>query len=158
MEKTPGTEFAAPQRTPPNIIQIETAKISQDEILQMVLKATPNVFLVLNPNRQIILANRALGDLLDVNPLEKLYGLRPGEALDCIHSTEHLSGCGTSKFCSTCGAIRAILTALDGIADVGECHIQQRHSGNTLEFRVFATPFTFESGQYIFVVLNDISS
>ncbi len=50
--------------------------------------------------------------MLGIDDLAKALGLRPGEALQCIHADDEPSGCGTTKFCSTCGAAIAIVSSL----------------------------------------------
>lgn len=152
------TLFAPAERSAWDEIERETSSIEEDAIVEMVMKAIPNIFVVLNPHRQIILANRVLAEAAGVENPAQVYGMRPGEVLDCIHADEMPGGCGTSSFCSSCGAVRAILRALDGVTNEDECQVLQKNSGKTLEFRVYATPFTQHSGRYVFFVINDIES
>ena len=55
--------------------------------------------------------------------LKELLGKRPGEALGCVHASECSTGCGTTEFCSECGAVRAILASLGGRKDCQECRM-----------------------------------
>lgn len=41
-----------------------------------------------------------------------MLGLRLGESLDCVHAREEPGGCGTSRVCSTCGAVITMMSAL----------------------------------------------
>ena len=158
MEPTDHTDFAPSERKTPAEIEADAVRLLQDETVEMVLHAMPNVFLVLNPQRQIILANRILAKVVGVDQVEVLYGKRPGEVLGCIHAADHAGGCGASKHCSACGAVHAILNALDGSTCEEECRIEQKQTGKIFELRVFATPFTFDSGQYVFFAINDIEA
>lgn len=117
--------------------------------------ALPNIFLVLNRHRQIVFANQALLDLVGRKRPEEVYGLRPGEILDCIHAHETDGGCGTTEFCRTCGAVNAIIAAIGGKKDVKECRITNR-DGESLDLRIWAAPFT-DRKEFISFVVEDIS-
>jgi len=112
--------------------------------------------MVLNEYRQVIYANKALFENLNISE-EDAYGFRPGELYDCIHAYEHEAGCGTSEFCSQCGAINAILTSQKGIPDVRECRITQR-SGYALDLRVWASPYEINGERYTIFTVSDISN
>ncbi len=120
-----------------------------------ILSALPDVVVVLNRQRQIIFANRSMLTLLERDS-EQLLGLRPGEALDCIHASETPGGCGTTAFCSTCGAVRAILMSQRGQADVQECRIIVRGSSDALDLRVWATPYQMDGEHLTVFTLQDI--
>jgi signal transduction histidine kinase len=113
--------------------------------------------MVLNVSRQIIFANRALRTLLGGDNAG-YRGLRPGEALGCSHPAESLAGCGTTDFCSVCGASLAILASqLSGQPARQECRIKRRADREALDLRVSATPLTWGSELYTLFVLSDIS-
>jgi signal transduction histidine kinase len=84
-----------------------------------------------------------------------LYGLRPGEALHCIHSDETEGGCGTTEFCRTCGAARAIVAAIGGKKNVQECRITT-HDGESLDMRAWACPL-MNGNEFVSFALEDIS-
>ncbi|MDP8262499.1 MAG: hypothetical protein P9M13_04250 [Candidatus Ancaeobacter aquaticus] len=44
----------------------------------------------------------------------KVIGKRPGELFGCVHATEMPAGCGTSVFCTECGAVKSIISAQNG--------------------------------------------
>ena len=48
---------------------------------------------------------------LDFFGKESIYGMRAGECVDCIHAWEEKGGCGTSEFCSECGAVNAVMNS-----------------------------------------------
>ena len=70
--------------------------------------------LILNAQRQIVFANRALENLTHQEQAGAA-GLRPGEAVDCPHAFSTPGGCGTTESCRTCGAVQAVLTGLEGM-------------------------------------------
>ena len=77
--------------------------------------------------------------------------------MDCIHAFETEGGCGTTDFCSTCGAVRAILTSQSGVANVQECLILQRKTGQALDLRVWTTPMTLTRESFTVFIVSDTS-
>ena len=126
------------------------------ENLQGFLDKVPDVVMVLNEYRQAIFANAASLDIFEIKDISGLYGMRPGEALNCIHAFESEGGCGTTEFCRTCGAINAILDSQKGNYSVRECRIT-RNRGDALDLRVFASPFDVDGTRYTVFTLDDIS-
>jgi len=156
MESSPiPTQYAPAQRASFEEIQEQSVLFSKPHYLKGFSDALPNIFLALNSHRQIVFANQAFLDLLGRKRPEEVYGLRPGEALNCIHAYETDGGCGTTEFCRTCGAVNAILAAIGGKKDVKECRITNR-DGESLDLRICAEPFT-DRKEFIFFVVEDIS-
>jgi len=140
MESSPiPTQYAPVQRASFEEIQEQSVLFSKPHYLKGFSDALPNIFLALNSHRQIVFANQAFLDLLGRKRPEEVYGLRPGEALNCIHAYETDGGCGTTEFCRTCGAVNAILAAIGGKKDVKECRITNR-DGESLDLRICAEP------------------
>jgi signal transduction histidine kinase len=150
------TEFAPPERAVGEEIAQAVQYFADYAYLTPFLDAVPNIYLILNRYRQIVFANRVLFETFGVSPAE-VYGQRPGEALACEHAFETPGGCGTTAFCRTCGAVRAILSSLKGRRDVQECRITQS-SGTALDLRVWATPLELNGELYSIFALEDISS
>ncbi len=146
------TQFAPAERAPSERIEEQSRHFVNEPLMQQMVNAIPEIVLVLNKDRQVIFANNRLLELLGVDDASSIYGSRPGEILDCIHATEALDGCGTTEFCSTCGAVNAILTSQKGIKNVRECRIIQKVSGNALDLRVTAAPVTI--GDELFTVFS----
>jgi signal transduction histidine kinase len=151
----PATFFASAERADTESLREDAARFATNPLLQSLLDAVPDIFMILNEQRQIVYANRTMLDFLGWKELDIESGLRPGDALDCDHSTE-VNGCGTTEFCRNCGAVRAILSSLRGVESVEECRIIQ-HDGNALDLRVWATPLTIEGRKYSVFAVNDIS-
>jgi K+-sensing histidine kinase KdpD len=120
------------------------------------LDAITEIVLILNSQRQIIFANEKLRKFLDIEHRQEIYGQRPGEILKCEHAFELPSGCGTSKFCTECGAAKAIKSSLNGKSCVEECRITTIDN-ESLDLRVSAVPIEFEGEQFTIFTLHDIS-
>jgi nitrogen-specific signal transduction histidine kinase len=153
------TFFASPQKSSKEEIDSQKNYFNSDNIFAKLLDSTPDYLIVLNENRQIVFANLAFRELLGDSIPKDFYGLRLGEALKCQHAFEEdCSGCGTSKFCRTCGAIHSILSSLKGKEDVQECQIVQDDSKEIMELRVWAKPLVIEGKNYSIFTFTDISN
>ena len=113
--------------------------------------------MILNQQRQIVFANDKLAILLS-RPRASLLGLRPGEALDCVHAPGEPAGCGSTLFCRTCGAVNAVVNSQSSSApDVQECRVQRAVDGRivALDLRVWATPLTVAGESFTVVAIHD---
>ena len=104
------------------------------------------------------MASEKVLELVPDKTLEQIVGLRPGEALGCIHAYECESGCGTSQSCRLCGAVRVILSGLQGCRDMEECHLTRLTQGReeSLDLRVLATPFEHDGQRYTLLALEGL--
>ena len=104
----------------------------QNTLLVEALDGIPDIVLVLNPARQVVFANQALMDFAGASQRSVMNGLRPGDVFECVNVADSDAVCGTTRFCQTCGAARAILSSLRGVEDTQECRILQT-SGAALD-------------------------
>jgi signal transduction histidine kinase len=149
------TLFAPVERAPIEVVREQGVQFSRLPMLAEFLDAVPDVVVILNSNRQVIFANQSLLNMIQSDWVQ-VEGKRPGEILDCVHATENNGGCGTTEFCQTCGAARAILSGLEGRHDVQECRIVRR-SGDALDLRVTASPLEIKGAHYSIFAVQDIS-
>ena len=154
--ETMPTHFAPAERSSRERLVEEANLILRFDLLKKILDMVPDFCLILNQHRQIISANRAFTTTLRVSDIEHILGLRPGEAVGCMHSDLEAGGCGTSTFCRVCGAVKAIVNCQQGKPDSQECRIVTR-TGDALDLRVWASPFLLEEHLYTFFVIQDIS-
>ena len=153
----PSTEFAPFGRRAMQDTSRQSDALSKASLLTRTLDAMPTLCMILNQERQIVFANRAFLRVLGVDDPSSVRGLRPGEALDCLHAIERHEGCGTTEFCRTCGAVKAILASQQGTEDVQECRIIRRGDADVLDLRVWATPVTVGRETYTMFTAADIS-
>jgi signal transduction histidine kinase len=152
----PSSQFAPFERRPVQDILRQSDVLSKAPLLIRTLDAMPTLCMILNSERQIVFANRAFLGVLGLQDLSSILGLRPGEALDCLHAFERHEGCGTTEFCKTCGAVRSILASQQGAEDVQECRIIRRGDTDALDLRVWATPVTVDRETYTMFTATDI--
>jgi len=153
------TEFAPAERIPLDIIYKQSESIKSLPVVTELLNTMLNFVLILNKHRQIIFATENFLQFTIEKDKNKILGLRPGEALGCIHSSKTNGGCGTTKFCSECGAVKAILNSVSGYKDLQECRIIRVISGKpeALDLLVYTSPFKQNDEQFIVVSVIDIS-
>jgi signal transduction histidine kinase len=154
------TQFAPAERTNLETLQQQQDLFANAGFMLDILDAVPNGLVVLNEERQIVYGNKAFCQAVQVDS-DLIVGMRPGEALNCIHAFESDGGCGTTEFCSTCGAVQAILNAQTGDKDIQECRIiRQNDCGaeDALDLRVWATPLQLNGNTYTIFAVNDISN
>jgi PAS domain-containing protein len=82
--------------------------ISSHSLLTQLLDAMPMICLLLNKERQIVFANKATLGFIKLEDRCALSGLRPGEALHCVHAFERDDGCGTTVYCRMRGTAQAL--------------------------------------------------
>jgi signal transduction histidine kinase len=150
------TLFAPAEREPPEKVLIQYRRLLGYDFSWQLLDAVPDIFLILNDKRQIVFTNKMLPESLGYQDPRDVLGLRPGEAVACVHATEMPGGCGTSEFCRNCGAVRAILSSLRGEELIDECRIL-RENGQALDLRVWATPMQVDGERFSTFAIQDIS-
>jgi len=74
----------------------------------------------------------------------------------CIHAVESPGGCGTTQFCTVCGAVNSVLESQRGVASEKECRIMSANH-NALDLKVTATPYEWEGEEYTIFAIADIS-
>lgn len=153
------TDFAPAERATPEALERQAQVFAALEMLREFLDASPYGAVVLNAERQIVFANRALADLAGVEDERRLLGARPGEALNCIHWGDGPGKCGTSEFCGNCGAVNAILAAQKGLRDARECRITRRDGAEekALDLLVSTSPVVIAAQPFVICTLVDIS-
>lgn len=122
-----------------------------------ILDSTPDYIVVLNQQRQIVYSNQAFKKLLTKVNDDSFYGKRPGEVLNCQRAFVNPEGCGTTEFCTTCGALKVILSSLKGEEDIQECRIIQKETNEALDLRVWAKPLNIDGQVYSVFTFVDIS-
>ncbi len=150
--------FAEGRRSPEEV-EAAIRRLAGHSLLTTLLEATEIVALVLNEQRQILLANSDALGLARAGALTELQGQRPGEVLGCERAWEHPDGCGASPNCASCGVARAILSSQRGAPLVTECLLTiTRPRREAREFQVKATPLSIDGVSLTVVSLRDISA
>lgn len=152
------TAFASPERAAPENI-IEQYETFVGSHCREFFDSLPTIIMALNQHRQVVFANQAAVAFLGHDRVQDVLGQRPGEALGCVNSLSNPAGCGTSKHCRTCGAVLAILTAVEGSVGAGECQLLRREHSllEGLDLHVNASPLCVNDREYVIFAITDIS-
>jgi len=154
------SHFAPAERAEPEDFNKQLDIASNSEILIGIEQAIDGYLMILNAQRQVIEVNVTLLKNLGVEDPELIIGQRPGEIFNCINSKIEPGGCGTSEFCSSCGAVVSILLSQEKNEPIeNECKLSFRVESHTncLELRVRATPIFVEKTKLTIFVINNIS-
>ena len=158
MTQNPNTEYAPARRSDKDAIDRQRKLLAEYQgSLRQFYEAVCEIVLIVNANRQIVFFNSIFPSLLNVDDPETLYGLRPGEAIGCMYACSNPGGCGTSRFCSQCGAVNSILSALNQRDDLQECRLLKDGSMEALELLVRTTPLEVQGQLFSIVAITDIS-
>ncbi|MDP3148748.1 MAG: ATP-binding protein [Ignavibacteria bacterium] len=155
------TYFASPQRSSDEIIQRDRKIIENNPTIIQLLEGFPDLALILNENRQLVAFNSKAVDYIPENLRPCVYGMRPGEAIDCIHSHEMPAGCGTSQFCVECGAVKAIVRTIDKKESaIEECRITRKMNGieESLDLRVHTSVINIDEKAFTLFSIKDIAA
>ncbi len=155
------TYFDTIERTEQKKILTKNKLISNYEIMHKLLECYPQLALVLDSNRQIVSANNNALKFMSETNLSEVLGKRLGEAFYCIHSSEMKAGCGTSIFCTECGAGKALKeTREKNLLMQYECRITSKKNNilNAFDLRVVTTPFQIGEENFIVVYIENIEA
>ncbi len=151
--------FASHARTTYGNVERQQAFIRNSPELVKLLDAVPSFYVILNENRQVVYANTAFQNFASEFDTEPVIGRRPGEIFHCTHLADGSEGCGSSKFCKTCGAANAILQSQNGGDAILECQISlsEEIEDGALDLRVWASPLIVNNESFTSFSIQDIS-
>jgi hypothetical protein len=154
------TYYAPPERATDSELASDISVLSHNPLVDGLMNVANGLFAVLNEHRQVLAINESFLKLMGLEDPSTILGLRPGEYVRCVHAFEMPGGCGTSKFCATCGAVISILTALDSQqAHEGTCSVTVGKDNKEVDlfFQVRCIPIIIKERKFILFFLLDIS-
>jgi signal transduction histidine kinase len=154
------TCFATAERTDKNDLVAEIKIINNNPVMTGLLHSVSGLLAILDEHRQVVALNDSFLKMLGIDDPEKSLGLRPGEALQCIHAHEEPAGCGTTKFCSTCGAAIAIVSSLEQDRPVEKvCALTAKRGEATIDIvlLVRSNPIIIDEKRFLLLFVQDIT-
>jgi nitrogen-specific signal transduction histidine kinase len=149
------SKYAPAFRAEQKLIDAQVRDFQKMEGTIEFLNALIDCAFIVNSHRQIVFANGVFLETFSQKAPD-IYGKRLGEIIDCEHSILEEGGCGTSEFCSVCGAVNSILQAANcRTDDTRECLITTLNL-DALELEVHSHPYENELGKFVFVTMKDI--
>lgn len=155
------TYFAPAERLSDHDINKQVKGIKDNIFLKEMLNSLKSLIAVINLQRQIIAVNDELVKSLGFKNTEEIFGLRPGEAIHCVYSNENEGGCGTSKMCRSCGAVRAIINSIENNSTQVELcamRILRNEKAIDIALEVTACPINIADDRFITLHLRDITN
>jgi len=155
------TYFAPSERASPEQLRRDVELVCRTPVIDALLKTAGGLLAVLNEHRQTLALNDAFLQLLGIRNPGDVLGLRPGEIVECTHAHEMVGGCGTSKYCSTCGAAVAIVAALAGETPCERtCALVTERDGRRQEIclRVRSCRATIDGRRFVLLFLQDVTA
>lgn len=150
----PETCYAPAARMTDEEIREQVKTMIGNPVVDTLLKSIGGFLAILNEQRQILAANENFIKTVGVSDVNELLGLRPGEALHCIHSDDHAGRCGTSEYCATCGVVVAIMSCLASNEPVeSTCCLILRKEGTSQELYFSVRVFSITQGGRRLIVL-----
>ncbi len=129
--------------------------VSSNTLAVSILNALPIAAMLLNQERQLIFGNHALLDLMNVDDVKKLIGLKPGEILSCDNIKFGTDGCGTSHACMVCGGRKALNDCINNGSGSAECTLNTAYGA--LNLGVKSEIIIIAEQEFILFSLQDIS-
>lgn len=158
MAEPEGRITPQPRRAPRKVIAQLNA-VQSDRLPAEALDAVPDLVAVLNPEREVVFANRAFLSFAGAGDITQVCGIRPGELFGCVNARSAPEGCGTGEACATCGAAGAIDESLrTGSPATRDCSltiwVQGRRTARDLS--AHSLPFEIAGSRYVMVVFRDV--
>ncbi|MBN1378578.1 MAG: sensor histidine kinase [Gammaproteobacteria bacterium] len=154
------TYFAPAERLDAESLQKDIEWIGSNPIIEGLLNFASGVLAVLNEQRQIVALNTTFLKFLGIHDPADVLGLRPGEAVNCVHAHEMEGGCGTSEYCSSCGAAISIVSSLkskEPVERMCALTIEKDNVKRELLFKVRSLPIVIDERTFLMLFLSDIT-
>lgn len=143
-------------RVSEHVVAEDAALVASQLTMLPLLDAVPMGVLILNETRQIVFCNTAVIHLAGGGPRERIYGMRPGEALDCRESKCD-GGCGTNEACVLCGAAQSIESVEGGNPKGKDWRMTPATQGLARDLRISVSPMVINARQFTVMCLTDVS-
>lgn len=134
--------------------------LTRNPIIDSLMQSFTGFLAVLDEERRVMTVNDSLLKFLGSNNPVKIIGSRLGETISCVHAMAAQGGCGTSRFCSSCGAGNAIYISLTEDKMVERiCAATVAQDGQETEicFQVRSAPIIFEARKFVLLLMQDIT-
>jgi len=145
----------------PATLQQKLEIVCRNPVIDSLMQSVSGLLAIMDEQRRFLTVNDCLLDYFGVATAEKILGLRPGEAMACVHAKDAPGGCGFGGYCSSCGANLAIEKSLTaGRPEERICAATVEKDGREQEicFLVRSTPVVFENRRFLLLFMRDITA
>lgn len=154
------TYFAPPEKINDEELANEIDTISKNPVMSGLLHSISGLLAILDEHRQIVALNDSFLKMLGIDDPSEALGLRHGVALQCIHAEDEPAGCGTTEFCSSCGAAIAIVSSLEQNKPVEKlCALSANRGGKVVNIALLVRshPIQIDKKNFLLLFLQDIT-
>lgn len=154
------TYFAPAARASAAAVEAQVLQVTGHPVVTALMKVAAGLVAVLNEQRQLLALNPAFMKELGISDPATVFGLRPGEAVGCLHAHDENGGCGTSLFCASCGAAIAIVAALaNNRPEERLCALTAVRQGRPVDlcFRVRTCTLDADGQRLVLLFMQDIT-
>jgi len=154
------TYFAPPERTSNEELKLEIDLVSKNPVMSGLLHSISGLLAILDEHRQVVAVNASFLQMLGIDDQAKALGLRPGEVLECIRADDEPAGCGTTKFCSSCGAAIAMVSSLEENKPAEKiCALSANRGGKEIDIALLVRshPIAIDGKRFLLLFLQDIT-
>ncbi len=154
------TIFAPAERAGARELKAEIEIVQNNPVMDGLLQSVSGLLAILDEHRQVVAFNDSFLKMLGIENPSEVLGLRLGETLKCIHAEEGPGGCGTSRYCSTCGAALAIVTSLGTDKPVERnCALTSNRGGriSDIALQVKSHPINVDGRRFLLLFIQDIT-
>ncbi|MCF6246396.1 MAG: PAS domain-containing sensor histidine kinase [Desulfobacula sp.] len=154
------TYFAPSKRTDRRKFKNQIFDVSHSPIMNTLLKTMSGLIIILNEDRQIVAMNHAFLEAIGIPDAEEVLGMRLGESLNCKNTQKGFNECGTTEFCSNCGAIIATMTAIkNNKPDEQICVLASKKDGiqSDICLLIRSQPVVIEKNRWVLIFAQDIT-
>ncbi len=154
------TYFAPAERADEKELVAEIETVNKNPVMSGLLHSISGLLAILDEHRQIVALNDSFLKKLGIKDPEEALGLRPGEVLQCIHAHDKPAGCGTTKFCSTCGAAIAIVSSLSQDRPAERiCALTANRGDRSVDIALLVKshPIKIDGARFLLLFLQDIT-
>ncbi len=154
------TYFAPAEQATEDRLSQEVEIFNQSAVMEGLMETVGGLLAVLNEQRQIISLNDSFLKMLGIQDPIHALGLRPGNALNCVHANEPPAGCGTTKYCSTCGAAKSIVASLEQNKPIEDtCALKALNHNREIDLvlKVRSHPVMIHNTRFVMLFLQDIT-
>jgi signal transduction histidine kinase len=154
------TYYASPEKADNDELLTEIEAVRKSPVISGLLHSVGGLLAILNTHRQVVALNDSFIKMLGIDDAKEALGLRPGEALQCVHAKAEPAGCGTTEYCSSCGAAIAIVSSLERDVPFERlCALSANRGGNSVDIALLvrAQQIIIEGKKFVLIFLQDIT-
>lgn len=154
------TYFAPAEKSKDDELNAEIGIVCRNPVMEGLLCSVSGLLAVLNEHRQLVALNDTFMQMLGIQDAQQAFGLRLGEAMECIHAHDEPGGCGTTKFCPTCGAAVAIVSSLTRDRPVERmCALSAEKGGKVVDIALLVRsyPTKIDGKTFLLLFLQDMT-